>query len=384
VIRLHVGLDAHKKQSVGYVVYPDGRREGPFRFQTTRESLASMSKRWVGGKVLVEASTTGKGVVRFLREQGVNAVLVHPDALMMTLRKKKTDEEDAQHIALVGQVGAAHEAYLATPYEETLRTLGRRRRDLTLRLTELQVKARAMLQRNLVPAPAGRPTSESARRRWARVEGLPSAEKLALDGILREIAFLVEEKEKIRLEIIRVTEKDEEVQRLLSIPGVDVMNAATIVGEFGEMTRFPTPKHAASFAGLTPARWQSADTIIPGRITKRGSPHLRHALLEAAHQATRYSGPIQQTYRRLRARIGTNKTLVACARKLAVVVWAMRTKKIDYVGAQDQMVELKRWRHSAINELISAGKAEEAIRLLNHHDPRRARARWRAGRAGDS
>jgi transposase len=327
----------------------------------------------------VEASTTGKGVVRYLRELGVNAVLVHPDALMMTLRKKKTDEEDAQHIALVGQIGAEHEAYVATPYEETLRTLGRRRRDITLRVTELQVKARAMLQRNLVPAPPGRLTRESARRRWERVEGLPAAEKLALGGILREIAFLVNELEQIKLEIIRATQSDEDVQRLLSIPGVDVMNAATIVGEYGEMTRFPTPKHAASYAGLTPARWQSAETVIPGRITKRGSPHLRHALLEAAHQATRYAGPIQRTYRRLRARIGTNKTLVACARKLAVVIWAMRTKKTDYAGAEGDLTEIKRWRHRAINHLLAGGEPDEAIRLLNHHDPRKARAKWGAG-----
>jgi transposase len=381
---VHVGLDAHKKSTVGFVVFPDGRREGPFRFQTTRESLAHMSKKWQDGRVLVEASTTGKGVVRCLREHGVDAKLIHADALMMTLRKKKTDEEDAQHIALVGQLGAACEAYVPTPYEETLRTLGRRRRDVTIRMTELQIKSRALLQRNLVPAPIGKLTRESARRRWERIEGLPPSEKFALDGMLREIGFLVAELETLKLEIIRQTEHDEEVERLLSIPGVDVMNAATIVGEFGDMTRFPTPKHAASFAGLTPARWQSADTVIPGRITKRGSPHLRHALVEAAHQATRYAGPIQQTYKRLRGRIGTNKTLIACARKLAVVIWAMRTRMTDYAGAQGDLCDLKRWRHRAINHLLADGRSQEAIRLLNHHDPRRARAKWRAGEAGDS
>lgn len=381
---MHVGLDAHKKSTVGFVVFPDGRREGPFRFQTTRESLAQVSKKWQGGRVLVEASTTGKGVVRFLQENGVDAKLIHADALMMTLRKKKTDEEDAQHIALVGQLGAACEAYVPTAYEETLRTLGRRRRDVTTRMTELQVKARALLQRNLVPAPLGKLTRESARRRWEHIEGLPASEKFALDGMLREIAFLVTELEKLKLEIIKTTEHDEEIERLLSIPGVDVMNAAMIVGEFGDMKRFPTPKHAASYAGLTPARWQSAETVIPGRITKRGSPHLRHALVEAAHQAARYAGPIQQTYKRLRGRIGTNKALVACARKLAVVIWAMRTRSTDYAGAQGDLCEIKRWRHRAINHLLAGGSADEAIRLLNNHDPRRARARLRAGEARDS
>ncbi|MGQ0536786.1 MAG: IS110 family transposase [Methanobacteriota archaeon] len=376
---MHVGLDAHKKQSVGFVVFPDGKREGPFRFGTTKENLAIMAKRWTCGRVLVEASTTGKGVVRFLRGLGVEAVLVHPDALMMTLRKKKTDEEDAQHIALVGQIGAAHEAYVPTEYEETLRTLGRRRRDMTLRLTELQVKAKAALQRNLVEAPAGRLTSEPCRRRWERLEEIPAAEKVALGGILREIAFLVGEVEAIKLEILKATDGDERIRRLLSIPGVDVMNAAMFLGEFGEMTRFPTPKHAASYAGLTPARWQSAETVIPGRITKRGSPHLRHALLEAAHQATRYPGPVQATYRRLRGRIGTNKTLVACARKLSHVVWAMLTKGVDYATANEDLTDLKRWRHRTISGLIAAGDITNARGLLNHHDPRKARARWRAG-----
>lgn len=197
---MHVGLDAHKKNTVGFVVHADGKREGPFVLPTTRESIAKIATDWKGGEVLVEASTTGKGVVRLLRELGVHAKLVHPNALMMTLRRAKNDEADALHLAVVGQVGAAHEAYLATPYEDALRGLTRRRYDVKNRMTTLNC-AHAVLARNLVQAPPGRLARESARRRWASAPGLPDNERYILQGMLREIAYLENEHNELKLRI---------------------------------------------------------------------------------------------------------------------------------------------------------------------------------------
>lgn len=304
---MHIGLDAHKKQTVGFVVHADGKREGPFVLPTTRENVAKLAPTWRGGEVLVEASTTGKGVVRLLRELGIRAKMVHPNALMMTLRRKKNDEEDALHLAVVGQVGAAHEAYLATPYEDHLRGLTRRRYDVKNRMTTLNCQAHALLARNLVQPPPGRISRESGRRRWASVLGLPDHERYILQGILREVAYLEKEHDELRLRIHETTKDDEIVELLLTIPGIDVVNAATIRGEYGDMTRFPTGKHAASYAGIVPPNWQSGDKELHGRITKKGSAYLRHALVEAAHQIARYDTPLKKFLTRLQGRVGRRR-----------------------------------------------------------------------------
>lgn len=368
---MHVGLDAHKKQTVGFVVHADGKREGPFVLQTTRENVARLATKWRGGSVLVEASTTGKGVVRLLREQGVDAKLVHPDALMMTLRRKKNDTEDALHLALVAQVGAAHEAYLATPYEDTLRALTRRRFDVKNRMSSLSCQAHAILARNLVQPPPGRPIRESARRRWATVPGLPASERYVLQGVLRELSYLDKEHEEIRLKLHEVTKSDELIDLLLTIPGIDIVNAATIRGEYGDMTRFPSGKHAASYAGIVPPNWQSGDKQLHGRITKKGSPYLRCALVEAAHQTARYNSPLKKFLTRLKARIGMKKAITAVGRKLATLIWAMLTSRKPYADQHAVLTGMKRWRRDTIHAFLETGDRAAAARALNSHSTKR-------------
>lgn len=374
---MHVGLDAHKKNTVGYVVYPDGKREGPFVVPTTRQALEHLAKKMSKGKMLVEASTSGKAVVRCLRGCGIDATLVHPNALMLTLRRNKNDKEDALHLALVGQIGAATEAYLPTEYEDHLRCLTRRRYDIVKRMTSLKNQAHAVLARNLVKQPPGKLPRESTRRRWERAEGLPEKERSVLRGLLREMAFLNGEHEELTLQLYTETKKDPIIARLMTLPGMDVQNAATIRGEYGDFTRFHSGKHAASYAGITPPNWQSGDKEMHGRITKRGSPFLRHALVEIAHHLRRYPGAAKRAYTKLQTRIGVRKALVATARRIATILWAMVTKERDYADQDAKLTELKSWRHRHVNRLLETDRRDEALQILNSHDPRRDRERGR-------
>lgn len=321
---------------------------------------------------MVEASTSGKGVVRLLREENVDAILVHPDALMLTLRKNKNDQADAVHLAVVGQVGAAHEAYLPTSYEDALRTLTRKRYDLTERRTSLICQAHAVLARNLVKPPTDSPSSKLARKKWLEVE-LPASERIVLSSTLREMEFVENEISEIKLEVQRATRDDQIIRRLLTIPGMDVANAATLRGEFGDMTRFPSGKHAASYAGIVPPNWQSGEKEMHGHITKKGSPYLRHALIETVHQTTRYDSKLRNWYLQLEERIGTRKAMVAAARKLCHIAWAMTTKGTSYESEDKDLTDVKHWRHNRINELLDDGEEDRAKRLLNTHDARRAR-----------
>jgi len=104
------------------------------------------------------------------------------------------------------------------------------------------------------------------------------------------------------------------------IPGIGPFIALLLVAEIGDVQRFPTAKHLASYTGLVPSLYASGEHRWGGAITKQGSTVLRWALVQAAHRAA-LSPQFQAFYQRQRARHGAGKATVALARKLAVIAY---------------------------------------------------------------
>jgi transposase len=117
---------------------------------------------------------------------------------------------------------------------------------------------------------------------------------------------------------------DEAVALLQTIPGVGERVATTIVAEIGpEVSRFPSAKHLASWAGVCPGNRTSAGKRPSGRTT-RGNVWLRSALVEAAWAATHGSAThhyLAAQYHRLARRRGKTKAILAVAHILLVIVW---------------------------------------------------------------
>jgi len=72
------------------------------------------------------------------------------------------------------------------------------------------------------------------------------------------------------------------VQALMSMRGVKIIVAVTVVSELGDLSRFDNPKQLMSFLGLTPSEYSSGQRQTRGRITKTGNGHVRRILIEAA------------------------------------------------------------------------------------------------------
>ena len=103
---------------------------------------------------------------------------------------------------------------------------------------------------------------------------------------------------------------------LQQIPGIGPVLGLMIRAEVGDIRRFPTPGHLASYAGLVPRVDASAKRVRYGRITRRGSPWLRWALIEAAIQGPKRTDPTGRWGRRLAIRKGALNARVALARRL--------------------------------------------------------------------
>jgi transposase len=144
---------------------------------------------------------------------------------------------------------------------------------------------------------------------------------------LAHIDFLDASLERVSAEIgDRLRPVEPAMERIQTIPGVGRRTAEILVAEIGtDLTRFPSAAHLASWAGLCPGNDESAGKRRSGR-TRKGSPWLRTALVEAARAAARTKGAyLAAQYRRLAARRGAKRAAVAVAHSLLSIVYVLLT-----------------------------------------------------------
>jgi len=125
------------------------------------------------------------------------------------------------------------------------------------------------------------------------------------------------------VQVTREWHEDPRIQRLTSVPGIGPFIATVLVLEVGEVHRFPSAKHLASYVGLTPRIRASADRIRTCHISKESNRLLRWVLVLAATQAAGRPGPLRAWYRAVRKRCGRNLARVALARRLAEIVYQL-------------------------------------------------------------
>src|SRR4051812_2202969 len=133
-----------------------------------------------------------------------------------------------------------------------------------------------------------------------------------------------------------------EVKRLMTVPGVNVIVAATFMAAVGDIRRFGDRRKLTAYLGLDPkVRQSGAGPANHGHISKQGSTSARHALVEACWSTVRQPGPIAAFYARIKAKRGHSIAIVAAARKLACLFWCLLTRGEDYAFAQPSLTAKK-------------------------------------------
>jgi len=128
----------------------------------------------------------------------------------------------------------------------------------------------------------------------------------------------------------------------MTVPGVNVVVAATFAAAVGDIRRFPNPRQLTGYLGLDPKVRQSGSSPgTRGRISKQGSASARHALVEASWSTVRQPGPIAAFYALVKARRGHGVAIVAAARKLACLFWCLLMRGEDYPFAQPSLTKKK-------------------------------------------
>jgi transposase len=338
-------------------------------FGTTTDELLRLSDWWAeGGCTHVGLERTGEfGTPVFNLLEGTCEVWLLNAQHSKAVPGRKTAVKDAQWIAEWLAHGSVRPSFIPPRPQRELRELTRYRASLVEeRATEvnrlqkvleganiklaavatdiLGKSGRAMLEALVQGTTDGAALAQLARGRLR--EKLPQLEK-ALAGQfgaqqrfliaqqLAHIDFLDAALERLSAEIgARLRPFESELERLQTIPGVGRRTAEVRVAEIGtDLRRFPSARHLAAWAGLCPGNDESAGKRRSGR-TRKGSPWLRTALVEAARAAARSKDTyLAAQYRRLAARRGAKRAAVAVAHSLLVIVYVLLTRKQE--GYQD-------------------------------------------------
>jgi transposase len=138
----------------------------------------------------------------------------------------------------------------------------------------------------------------------------------------------------------RLKPYQKQVEQLRQIPGIDHALAAVIISELGvDMSVFPSERHVAAWAGVSPGNNESAGKRKGGRARK-GNIHLTTALVQAAHSASRKKGSyLRDKFWRLKARRGAKRAAVAVGRKILIAAYHMLKAGLDYKDLGDTFLD---------------------------------------------
>ena len=332
---MYIGIDAHKLSESVCVTDRDGTILEEYRMDNTEEAWNRFMKKYSKDDtvIAVESSTTGKYVAHLLRDNGFNIHLANPKELKPIFRSnKKTDKNDARILAKLLRTGDLPESYLPSREVDELRTAIRYRRSLGEEITSIKNKVHALLAIHGISIGASDIFGKrSLSRILASSDGLLETDSIILTDLISRFSDLSARVEKMQDKLASMGNGIEEVKTLMTIPGIDYYTAIAIYSEIGDIKRFPDAEHLSSYAGLVPRVDQSGETAIYGHITKSGPSVLRYFIVNTVHTLVKVYPTFMGIFRKLKKRIGRNRSIIAVSSKLAVIIYKMLEKKKEFV-----------------------------------------------------
>jgi transposase len=330
---VNVGIDLHKTQFT--VCVRDGGAERFGTYPTTEAGhegfLREMAKRQETGEA-VRVGVESTGNTRYFRSRmeaaGIAVTVINTLKFKVVNESvKKTDKHDASTIAEFLEKDMLPESRLCSRTSEQLRRLLKARTTLVQAEVVMKNQIHALLTAEGLED--RKASLQSKKGRQHALDALRERETgLVVQPLLDSIDRLAENVKAIEAELRTLAAGDRVVELLLTIPGCGEICAWTIRAFLDDIGRFESAKKFASFAGLAPWVQNSNETVRHGRITKRGPEELRTALVQVVMGMRRQKRQtldwrLMERYDALRGRKGTGKSIIATARKVAVIIWHM-------------------------------------------------------------
>jgi transposase len=287
----YVGLDVSKKK-IAVAVADAGRSEPRYigMIDYSVEAIRKVMKKLGDSEqlqVCYEAGPTGYGLYRLLKSMDINCDVIAPSLIPQKPGNRvKTDKRDALNLARLHRSGDLTPIHVPSEDDEALRDLVRAREDV--KEDELRAKHRLtkFLLRNEIRAPKG--TKKWTVKYWEWLDRLTferSASQVVFQEYLQQLKEFQQRLKVLEKEIEQQAREGVHapmIQTLMTLRGVAIITATSLVAEVGSFQRFKTPKQFMAYTGLVPSESSSGEIRSLGNITKTGNRHVRRLLVEAA------------------------------------------------------------------------------------------------------
>lgn len=288
--------------------------------------------------VVMEACGSAHHWGRQLQAQGHSVVLLPPHQVRPYITRNKTDRTDAKGILEAYRNSDLRPVPVKSIPQQVLGSIHRFRAGWISSRTAQVNTLRGLLRELGFVIPEGiEKVLPQVRLLVADAEvGLPDSLRATVGEACDEIESLGSRIRQAERQLEALAEQTPVVERLRSVPGIGLMTSTALVAFVGDVQRFPSARHFASYLGLTPREYSSGLRHRLGRISKRGDSYLRLLLVHGARSVLCHAKKAT-THDRLRtwalklqSRSRHNKAAVALANKLARIAWAVWRRGREY------------------------------------------------------
>ena len=339
---IFVGLEDSKKtwklcvRSGGMVVHEASM---PARY----EGLSNyFNNKFPGCKITVmyEAGFAGFELHDQLQADGWECIVTPPHTVTEEkVQRKKNDRTDCRRLARNLENGDYHTCFVPDRELREDRQVSRIYGQISADIKRTCNRIRRMLEFHGYDKdlPSGRWSGAMYNRakRYLEDQNLSASLQFSFEILFRELEQLRRMQKDILLQLRRLARSaryKENVELLMSAPGIGLLTAIRLTLEWGDLSRFTRKEDFASFLGLVPSDYSSGEQEHHGHITKQGNRGVRAWLVESAWVAIRYDPVLLDKYRRVLRNCGSKKkAIVAVARKLALRLRRILSTREPYV-----------------------------------------------------
>jgi len=335
-MRHYVGLDVSMKETFVCIEDENGKIVNQGRCKTDPLCISQYLNKFQLSfhKVGIESGSLSHWLVEELRKLNIPAICIDARkmAAVLSVQINKTDKNDAKGIAEAMRCGLYREVSQKSQAALEIGTLMGSRRLLIQQKTQLSNAIRGFLKTygirlNLC---GERLFAERVREKLSDRYHIA---KEAIEALLRNFENICCEINKLSKRVEELAHEDEDVKRLMTVPGIGSITAMTYKMEIDDPKRFKNSRSVGAYLGMTPRQYSSGESQRQGRVSKCGSTEARALLNEAAlvmlTRSKKWS-KLKAWGLKIQKKHGFKKAMMAVGRKLAVTMHRMMMDKTDF------------------------------------------------------
>lgn len=327
-MKYFAGLDVSLEETAVCIVNEGGEIVKEFRAASEPKALITALRRLdlPLERIGLEACSLSSWLHDGLCSEGLPAICIetrHANATMKTM-PNKTDRNDARALAQIMRTGWYRQVHVKSRPSRLCRSLLVARRTALNQMRTIENVVRAVLREAGIKL--GTPSRKAFAGRVRELAGDDPTVMPLVEPLLRILATMAEQLAHLTRRVLGIARDDGVCRQLMSTPGVGPITALAFRATIDHPNRFRRSRDVGAHLGLTPARYQSGETDIQGKVSRCGDELARTALYEAAHsllvRSKKWSS-LRAWGLQIAKRRGLAKARVAVARKLAVILHRM-------------------------------------------------------------